>query len=127
MNNQTIALVQVTLFKQGTVLDKNGNQAVYLNALAGNIPSDARVVTGTGAQFVFGMEVGKTYTILCDHVSTNEAGQKQYNYTVLDAADFEPIFKARQLAGTPVKTRTTSNVTSNVQEPVTEDAEGWDA
>lgn len=121
MSNQTIALVQVSLFKSGSVLDKNGNPAVYLNALAGNLPEKARVVSGTGAQNIYGFQPGNTYTVICTHVSTNELGQEGYNYTVLPADQFTVIFQARQLAGAPTTTvrKVESGVVNNVATPVT--------
>jgi len=102
MNN--LALVQVTLFKNGTKLDRNDNPAHYLNVLAGTLPKNARVISGTGAVELYNLQVGKLYTVVCDTVKAGEGEEyDKHSYTFLESSAFADLFAARKLAGVPVR------------------------
>jgi hypothetical protein len=82
--------VNVSLFGQGTKLDKNGLSSVYLTSIHGApIPERARVMSGTLAERS-GLQLHHSYLMKIDESGTNEYGTN-YSYLVLNELSVQDI------------------------------------
>lgn len=98
MFNEMI-VVAVTPFSGTDSTDKNGENPVMLQLLAGTMPN-RNVLSGTVARRI-GIEIGKSYLM-----NVREAGEdldfgKDYTFTLIKEIDAIEAIRAKQLLGEP--------------------------
>jgi hypothetical protein len=109
--------VNVSLFGQGTKLDKNGLSSVYLTSIHGApIPERARVMSGTLAERA-GLQLHHSYLMKIDESGSNEYGTN-YTYLVLNELSVADIISfARTNVAAPAAPKPVSTTDSDSQLP----------
>lgn len=99
MFNEIVAVVVSAFNKLDSLLDKNGKQNVFLTPVAGKIPNQAMVITGTVAEKA-GIEIGKTLLIMIGEKDPDPKHGRQFNHTVLGEVKPTEILNVRKELGT---------------------------
>lgn len=110
MLNEIVAVVVSPFARKGKEADKNGLTNVYLTAVAGKIPNQAQVISGTVAEKA-GLVIGKTLLVMIDEkpaVMYEGVLTRQFNHTVLGEVKPSEILGLRKELGNPlpIDTRT---------------------
>lgn len=108
MFNEIIAVVVSAFQKPGSEADKNGLQNVYLTPIAGKIPNQAMVVSGTVAQKA-GLVVGSTLMVMVTERQSDPVYGRQFSHTVLGEVKPTDILNLRKELGAAVVIDTTTN------------------
>lgn len=120
MLNEIIVVAVSPFNKAGSEADKNGLMNVYLTPIAGKIPNQAMVVSGTVAQKA-GLVVGTTLMVMISERASDPVYGRQFNHTVLGPVTPGEILGLRKELGAAIVLDTTSanaNAPENVEVPV---------
>ena len=119
MLNEIIVVAVSPFNKAGSEADKNGLMNVYLTPIAGKIPNQAMVVSGTVAQKA-GLVVGTTLMVMISERASDPVYGRQFNHTVLGPVTPGEILGLRKELGAAIVVDTTTegaNTVENVPTP----------
>ena len=104
--NEIVVVVCSAFQKPGSLADKNGIENVFLTVVAGKIPNQAIVVSGTVAEKA-GLTIGSTKLVMVNERDEDPVYGRQFSHTVLGDVAPSEILGLRRELGNPVVVDTT--------------------
>jgi ribosomal protein S28E/S33 len=93
-----LVVVKTSAFQGEKKADKNGMENIWLTPVAGKIPNQALVISGTVADKA-GLQAGQTLLVMINETASDAVYGRQFSHTVLGPVSVGDILPLRKELG----------------------------